>query len=233
MVHDVVLVQRLLDQQQVELVQLAEGRRVGERVGAVGVDLQRHFGPALADSADHVHVPAGLDLELDAAIPLGDVLGHPVEQRIERRLDADAHADRDEVLLAAQELGQRRTLRLRQQVPHRILQPGPGHRVATHPPEARHHVRGRRHLLAQHGRDEKVAQHVPGGLDRLARVPRPGPGGALAPAGEPSGVDSHQDAGTGQFAPKAGLEGIRQRHIHVVHFDAFDFHRTVQSFSSR
>ena len=49
MVDDVVVGQRLLDQQQVEVVELLEGRQVGEAVGRVGVDLQRQVGIPLAD----------------------------------------------------------------------------------------------------------------------------------------------------------------------------------------
>ena len=39
-VHHVVVVQRLLDEQQVELVQLAQRGRVGQGIGGVGIHLQ-------------------------------------------------------------------------------------------------------------------------------------------------------------------------------------------------
>ena len=74
--EDVLLRQRLLDQQQVELVELAEVGDVVARVGRVGVDLERHVGAdQVADQAHRLDVPTGLDLELDAHVPVGDVAG--------------------------------------------------------------------------------------------------------------------------------------------------------------
>ena len=42
MIHHIVVIERLLDQQQVERIEPRQQRRVVERVGGVGVDLQRN-----------------------------------------------------------------------------------------------------------------------------------------------------------------------------------------------
>ena len=78
----VLLVERLLDQQQVERVEPGEVPRVGEGVRRVGVDLEQHVvAEALADGAHRLDVPAGLDLELDPHVALGEVAADRVEQR--------------------------------------------------------------------------------------------------------------------------------------------------------
>ena len=57
--EDVLLGQRLLDEQQVELVEPAEVLDVGAPVGGVGVDLEAHLGPdQLADQPHRLEVPA-------------------------------------------------------------------------------------------------------------------------------------------------------------------------------
>ena len=67
-IDDVVVRQRLLDHHQVELVQLLQMVDVGERVGRVGVGHQLDVRETLAHLANHIDVPARLDLHLDALI---------------------------------------------------------------------------------------------------------------------------------------------------------------------
>ena len=78
----VLLVQRLLDQQQVEGVEPRQVPRVGERVRRVRVDLQQHVvAEPLADRAHRLDVPARLDLQLDPDVALVEVAADGVEQR--------------------------------------------------------------------------------------------------------------------------------------------------------
>ena len=92
-VKNVIVGQRLLNQQQVELVQQGQMVSVFEMVDAVGVDLQLEVRPSLAHGACRLDVPARLDLELDARIALIKIRTHPLQQRIDIRLDANADAD--------------------------------------------------------------------------------------------------------------------------------------------
>ena len=94
----VVLVEGLLDQQQVEGVELRQVSGVVERVGGVGVDLKQQLAAvALAHGPYGLDVPAGLDLELDAAVALVEVALDGVEQDRDRVHDADADARVDQV----------------------------------------------------------------------------------------------------------------------------------------
>ena len=57
-VHHVVVIERLLDQQQVERIELREQRRIVQRVGGVGVDLQRDVAERRAHALDRVDDPS-------------------------------------------------------------------------------------------------------------------------------------------------------------------------------
>ena len=79
MLTHVVLAQGLLDQQEVEVVEPRQVRGINERVGGVGVHLQRDVGVSLAHRAHRLDVPAGLNLELDALVALVEVPRDRVE----------------------------------------------------------------------------------------------------------------------------------------------------------
>ena len=67
---DVLLVERLFDEQQVELVEPAQVLDVDSRIRRVGIDLERHVGAdQLAHETHRLEIPARLDLELDATYP--------------------------------------------------------------------------------------------------------------------------------------------------------------------
>ena len=106
-IHHIVVIERLLDQQQVERIEPREQRRVVERVGGVGVDLQRDVAERRAHALDGVEVPARLDLDLDALIAGRQLLLDLLHQLIERILDADRHARGDAIARAAEHLRQR------------------------------------------------------------------------------------------------------------------------------
>ena len=105
--EQVLLLERLLDEEQIEVVELGEVSRVTQRVRGVGVDLQQHLvTEALSDGADHLHIPAGFDLELDPDVPLRDVAVHRVEQGGYRVHDPDRDAARHAVARRAQFAGE-------------------------------------------------------------------------------------------------------------------------------
>ena len=68
MVIDLVVPERLLDHEQVELIELAQVLDLVERVGGVRVATEGDIGPARADPFQNIQIPARFDLDLDAAI---------------------------------------------------------------------------------------------------------------------------------------------------------------------
>ena len=131
-VPEIVLRQRLLDQQQVQIIQRQQGRGVFQGVGRVGVDLQAEVREGAADRLCVAHIPAGLDLDLDAPVALRQVA---LDTLTSASGEAWMPTDTPTSTLsrcAAQQLAQRAALALALQIPQRHLQAGFGHRVAAH-----------------------------------------------------------------------------------------------------
>ena len=70
---EVVVPERLLDHEQIELVPVGDVVDVVEAIGGVGVAAEQDVGPALAHHGEDVGVPAGLALELDALVAGGEL----------------------------------------------------------------------------------------------------------------------------------------------------------------
>ena len=131
--EQVVLGQRLLDQQQVEAVELREVLDVPARVRRVRVDLERHVGTdQLTHRGDRFDVEAGLDLQLDADVAVVEVTLDRCEQGVDRRMDADADTTRDVLASGPDERRERATLGAQLGVEHGHLQRRLGHRMAAH-----------------------------------------------------------------------------------------------------
>src|SRR4051812_42624587 len=107
MVDDVIVSERLLDEQQVEYVELLKKGEISERVRRVGVDLKGQIGVSLADPAHHLDIVAGTDFELDPSIALVHELVNPLEEDFDRWLDSETDAGEDLVARAAEHFRQR------------------------------------------------------------------------------------------------------------------------------
>ena len=95
----VLLVERLLDQEQVERVQPGQVASVGQGVRRVRVHLEQHLvAEPLAHRAHRLDVPAGLDLQLDPDVALVEVAADGVEQRGDAVHDPDRDPARDAVV---------------------------------------------------------------------------------------------------------------------------------------
>ena len=106
--EQVVLRKRLLDEQQVELVESGEVRGVVAGVGGVRVDLERDVAELLAHRAHGLDVVAGLDLQLDAAVALGEVALDRPQEIATVVVDPDRDAAVDLGARRAEELAERR-----------------------------------------------------------------------------------------------------------------------------
>ena len=181
--EQVVLGQRLLDQQKVELVEPGEVVGVGAGVGGVGVDLQRCVRPdEAAHGGDGLEVAAGLDLQLDADVAVVHVAGHGGEQLVDGVVDADADAARDARSLDAEQVGERAVGGAQLGVEHGHLQRRLRHRVAAN--RFQHGGDRRRGEVVdrRQARREDLADDERRPVDVLRRVRRLVAGDALAPS---------------------------------------------------
>ena len=102
---------------------------VVERVGRVGVDLERQIGdiargPARTTSTSQ----PGRDLELDPPVPFGQVSVDLIEERLDARSIPRLTPERISVRVPPSILCKRLFLRAREQVPAGHLEPSPGER---------------------------------------------------------------------------------------------------------
>ena len=224
MLPEVVRGVRLLDKQQPEFVQGGEGGRVPGPVGAVGIDLEKDAGMAFPDRPAGGRVPARLDLDLDPAISLAEIGADPVDQLRQGILDADADARLDFRPRSPVKLRQRHSGRFRLKIPEGQLQPGLGHPVA--PVDRGRPLEFSRagDIFLENERNEKVFQDVPGRLRRLAAVKGAFLGRALAPAGQPLGLDLDQDERPVIRPAEAGLEKMDIGQAKQEKLETLDFH---------
>ena len=225
---DVVVPQRLLDHQQIELVELAQVLDLIERVGGIGVATQRDVGPARADAFEHVHVPAGLDFDFDAAVSGGQFDLDFFQQLLDRILNADGNAAGNLAARAAQQLPQGLLLLRGFGVPESIFERGLGHAVGAHFGEQRRALAGGVDALAQQRGDQILRQRRPGALDPLAAVKGIFADHTFAPAVDAFAVDGDQQNAAAVGAAEARLEKVDERHLNFAECDGFNFHGRFQ-----
>ena len=95
MVNHVVVTERLLQHHEAKLVESAEMVRVSQGIGRIRVRHKPDLREPLSDGSDNVHVPARLDLDLDALVSRLQLCRNQVEQFVHCVLDSDRHAARD------------------------------------------------------------------------------------------------------------------------------------------
>src|SRR6266496_6046209 len=112
MEENVIVPERLLDHQQVEIVELSQMSKVREAVRGIRVTTKDDPGPALADFFEYINVPAGFYLDLDSLIS-GGMLGFDLfKQLLVRVLDSDRYSAHDFSQLSSQQLPKRLVLLL-------------------------------------------------------------------------------------------------------------------------
>ncbi len=207
MVDEVVLLQGLLDQEQVEPVEFGEGVGVSERVRGVGVHLQRDIAEGIPNGGGVGDVAAGLDLDLDADVPLVEVSTDGVDQSGGVALDADAHTRGHAVADRAEVLSERSPLGAQRGIEYREFEPRFRHPVPDKGFQDGGDVFGGESVPIQQRGDEKAQRHVPRALRVLARVQRRLLRDDLTPA-VPIGSQRPRDD---DLAHRLGAEGCRER----------------------
>ena len=224
MVDDVVVGERLLDQEQAEIVERLERRQVVERVGRIRIDLKRDRGIAVANPAHDVDIPARRDLELDAPVAFVEVAGDQVQQGFDAALDSQADSREDLGAAASQQGMQRLATSARQEVPACHFQSGTREAISLDSTIEAGQLFDGRPFSPQHERGQKIAENVPAGLGGLGTVIRVGRTGAFAPAGHAVGDDPDQDVVEVFLAAGAGLERPDQRKANDPELDLLDPH---------
>ena len=111
MVEELLFGERLLDEQQTELVEAFQLVAMLDSVGSVGVHLKRNaLTELLPHRSDRLDVPARLDLELDALVTVCEVARDGSEKSGDRFVDADGHSAVDRFARGAEVAAERDAL---------------------------------------------------------------------------------------------------------------------------
>ena len=183
MAGHVLFVQRLFDEQQVERVQLGQLAGVAQGVGGVGVDLQQQVvTEALAHRPHRLHIPARLNLELDAEVALVQVPGHRVEQGVDRAHDPHRHSGINGVPHRAQVLGHRHAGGPQLRIEDRRFQRRLGHAMSLDREQSGRNSIGVDLIERKETGREMISHNRLSGVDVLRGVQRLAHGHALPPA---------------------------------------------------
>ncbi len=225
--------QRLLDHGQPVAVERTEELGVGERVGGVAVHVEGEVRERGAHGRDHVEIPAGTELQLDAREAGVDRALDPGHERVERVLDPEVGADGDRLALAAERHVQRHPPALGLQDPPRDLERGARELVALHEVDAVEQILRRAQILADdaggqvlaHGveRRERVLRGVRRDVGRAALAP-----GMLAPA-----LHADQDGVGDVLVRVRRLPHEGERDPHPVDVDGLDQHHPAPASARR
>src|SRR5689334_4423328 len=89
------MTERLLDHQQVKIVQLFEMILVAERVCGISINGKQDLRIPATYFTHDVDVPAGFDLEFDTLITIGEILFDAIQELSESGLYAEADTHRN------------------------------------------------------------------------------------------------------------------------------------------
>jgi hypothetical protein len=225
MAAQVVLGERLLDQQQVERVELGQPSCVAQGVGGVRVDLQEQVvAEALPHRAHRLDVPAGLDLQLDPDVALVEVAADDVEQLRNRVHDPDGDTGWHAVTHRAEERRERLPRRAQLRVEQRHLDGGLRHRVALDRLEDVRDLPRRDVPGGEQPGEQEPAYDVLRGVDVLVGVQRRVHGDALAPAVAVRSERADQQRLLRRLGPERRPERRDQRQRDAAQLDGGQLH---------
>ena len=87
------MIKRLLDHEQVEIIQRSQMILVRQRVGTIRIDRKQNLSVSPPHLSYDINVPARFDLQFDSLITEGKVFVHAFQELIETRLNAKTNTD--------------------------------------------------------------------------------------------------------------------------------------------
>src|SRR5882672_361686 len=224
MVVDVIVPERLLDHEQVELVEPAQMVEFIQAISRVRVAAQQNLRPALANLFKNVEIPSLSDLNFDALVSGADFRSDLFQQLIDAVLNSDGNTGWNLLAPPSEQSRERDRLLLGLRFPESVFQSCLGHTVPANPGKQRGAVPGRGNSLAEKQRDQILAKHGPRGVGALFGVVRTLVGNALTPSLDAFAVNGDQGDAALVDPPEAGLKKMDQRHVQFTQGNSFDIH---------
>src|SRR6266404_4037362 len=224
MLEDVVVPERLLDHQQIKVIELAQVIEVSGTIRRVGIAAQQNLRPPLANFREHFHIPARFYLYLDPLVTRGQLSLDLLQQVFVRVLNTYRDSTGDFLESSTEQFPQGLLLCTGIGVPKRVLHGGLRHIVTTH---TRHQCRGI-FCSCETFSDQRWGQEVtncrPGGFNPLVAEKWAIAGHALGPTLNSFAMRGDQQNAAPLATAKAGLKKVFQRHAKFADGDGFDLH---------
>ena len=167
MIVKIIAPQRLLNHQQLELIESLQVVDVIHGVGRVRIAAQQNIWPARPHPFQNIQVPTRFYFQFDSAISGANFGFYFSHQLLDRILDPDRHPALNFRQNAPQQFPQRLLLEPRFQVPHCILDRCLGHAVLAHLRHQRNRFRPRLQTAPKHRRRQVMLDSRPGCLNPL------------------------------------------------------------------
>ena len=223
-VHDVVPLEGLFNKRQAKLVDGLEGVEVVEGVAGVAVDVKDGIRERSADGVEHLHIPAGAGLELDARKAGVDGFLNVGEEVIEGVEDAEVGAGDDVGVGAPNQGVQGGAGSLGFEGPPEEFDGGLGEAVAFEGGEAGIKVGGGVELAADNKGAEDFADEVVDGAGGFGDVVGGAEGRGLGPGGDVTRRGFDEDGVDGVVFAVGGSPGVDEGHADVVDVETVDTH---------
>src|SRR6185312_13869594 len=224
MIDDFIVRQRLFNHHELKFIELFQTIRVLQSVSGVGIGHQLDVGKTFANLADHVHIPAGLDLHLDALVTSGE-FGFDFADKIRCCiLNADRYSAWDLTpRTAADALPERLITLAGFQIPDGRFQTAARHLMAANMREPRRNSLGVFKNGVQNTRRGVIANNQPRGVRPFLVIEGMLARSDFAPARDAvrDGFDENDFAL--RRAAETGLEEMDQRHAQEPQHDPLYF----------
>ena len=224
-VINVVVPQRLLDHQQVELVEAAQVLDLIESVGGVRIATERDVRPLRSNSFENIHIPARLDLDFDAPVARIQFYLDFFQKLLHRVLNSNRNTARDFASGPSQQLPQRQPLLSCFGIPQRIFNRSLRHAMGANLAHEHRPFTPRFDLTPNDRRREIARNRRPSAVNPFTAVKRILAGHAFAPSINSPAMSGDEKNAAAVSASETGLKKVDQRHANFAQSDGFDLHK--------
>src|SRR6266567_6926374 len=224
MMEDVVIPERLLDHEQIEIIKFAQAIEISRTIGRVRIAAQHNIRPAVADLRKYFQVPPRLHFYFNSLVARRQLCLNLFQKLFMRILNSNGNSASNLGKSSAEQSPKRLLLLLSFRIPKRIFQSGLRHIVAAHPRHQLSAIFAALNLGGEQRWSQEVADRFPRSLDPFVAVKRPFAGNTLTPAINAFTMRRDQQYAAAFCPPKAGLKEVFQRHVQLAKGDGFELH---------
>src|SRR5438552_7371331 len=224
MMGNVVIPERLLDHEQIEIIKFAQAIEISRTIRRVCIAAQHNTRPAVADFRKHFQVPPRLHFYFDSLITRRQLCLNFFQKLFMRILNTDRNSASNFGKRSAEQFPKWLFSLLCFGIPKRIFQRGLRHVMSAHRRHQLSSIVASLDIRTEKHWSQEVAYRCPCSLNPFVAVERPLAGNTLTPAINAFTMRRDQQYAAAFCPPKAGLKEVFQRHVQLAKGDGSEFH---------